>query len=109
MANANERAQALQTILDCYRLCLECARECTDQGGKEMARCIKLCHACAEACLLCVRLLTSEIPQSKQACQLCADLCDACAAECENMQGELMRQCAESCRKCADTCRRMAA
>jgi hypothetical protein len=34
MANASERAQSIQTILNCYRLCLECARECTSQAAR---------------------------------------------------------------------------
>ena len=108
MANT-ANAQSTQTILNCFRLCLECATECVDQGRKENAQCIKLCYACAESCLFCVRLMSSGLPQSKSACQTCAELCEACAAECEKMDGELMRECAESCRQCAAVCREMAA
>lgn len=94
--------------LDCVRLCELCANECIDAGRKDLAMCIKLCGACADSCVLCIKCMSSDLSQYKQACTLAADLCEACAAECEKGQGDLMRQCAEACRKCAQACRQAA-
>lgn len=110
MANPNQQQinQHIQTILNCFQLCEQCAAECTDQGDASLANCIKLCHACANSCILCVKLLSSGLPQSKAACQMCAELCDACEAECRKSQEETMQRCADACRQCADACRQMA-
>lgn len=111
MANPDQQQMenSVQTILACLALCERCATECTDRGEASLANCIKLCHACAESCLFCVRLLSSGLPQSKQACLICADLCDACEKECRAETGGIMERCADACRQCADECRRMAA
>lgn len=106
MANPNQ--QHIQTILNCFQLCEQCGAECAEQGDASLADCIKLCYACADACMLCVKVLSSGIAQSKSVCRICAELCDACEAECRKSQVDVMQRCADACRQCGDLCRQMA-
>ena len=110
MANLSQQqtADAIRQVMDCYRLCLQCAADCIDRGEGKLALCTKLCEICADSCALCVRCITSAVVQTKQVCVTCADICDACAAECDKGQG-IMKECADACRACAATCRQMAA
>jgi len=108
MANASPSNDSTNTVLDCMRLCLQCANECIDHDGKDMANCIKLCQICADTCALCLKCMASGVQVHRPICGACATVCDACAAECSTGATATMQQCADACTRCAVACREMA-
>ena len=101
--------ETIPTVLLCLQHCEQCAAHCTDQESKSLSRCIKLCHACAESCVFCMRVLSGWLPEARLACKVCAEFCDACEAECREGDDDIMRSCADVCRECAQVCREVAA
>lgn len=105
MANPTQQSgDTTSTLLECLKLCLQCANECIDQQPG-MKDCIKLCYLCADTCIVCLKCTSTGLAQTKGICNTCADVCDACAAECDKGQAGIMRQCADACRQCASACR----
>lgn len=107
---SEQKRQCIQDCLDCYRVCLETAAHCLQQGGEhaEAAR-IQLLLDCAEASQTCASFLLRGSEVHGRLCGICVEVAEQCAQACDELQDDAqMQACAETCRRCAQSCRRMA-
>ena len=80
-----------------------------------MVNCIRLCLDCADVCRVTGQLLTRpshrDAPALRAQLQACIEMCEACADECDRhgkMGCKHCRICAEACRACGKACQEMA-
>ncbi len=106
-----------QQLEECIRLCLDCARACTEtlaycheMGGDHVQpEHLRLLLDCEEICQLSAHYMLRGSEFHAQACGVCAQVCERCAEDCEQfLDDATMESCAELCSSCAESCMQMA-
>jgi hypothetical protein len=110
-----DRAALVRCIEECYACaaaCTSCADACLgEEAVQELVRCIRLDLDCADVCAATARVVTRQTAfepgLARAAVEACASACRACAEECEAHaeHHEHCRVCAEACRRCEQACR----
>ncbi|MEO7558052.1 MAG: four-helix bundle copper-binding protein [Gammaproteobacteria bacterium] len=110
-------ASMRQQLEECIRLCLNCARACTEtlaychgMGGDHVQpEHLRLLLDCEEICQLSAHYMLRGSEFHAQACGVCAQVCERCAEDCEQfLDDATMESCAELCSSCAESCMQMA-
>jgi len=106
-----------QQLDECIRLCLDCARSCTETlaychemgGDHAQPEHLRLLLDCEEICQLSAHYMLRGSEFHTQTCTVCAQVCERCAEDCRQfLDDATMESCAEICSSCAESCLQMA-
>jgi hypothetical protein len=104
-------AQAITALEECASTCTSCADACLAESAvQDLVRCIRLNLDCADVCATTARVLLRQTepdwPVIRSQLEACIAICGACGEECDRHADHMehCRVCAESCRRCADAC-----
>lgn len=107
---------APEPVRSCLEACNECAteaegcaRQCIEAADQSMVECVRLCLDCAALCRSRVSLMARDSRYYPHPCGLVAAVCEACATECERFDDELMRACPQARRHAAGQSQQLAA
>ena len=108
---AGRLAATIDALSDCAQACTaDSAADLSDPNLAEMVECIRLCLDCADVCAAALSVLSRRRPHDVDVTLLveaCAAVCNSCAQECERhaKMHEHCRVCGEACRRCEQACR----
>jgi hypothetical protein len=104
-------AHCIDECFSCAATCTSCADACLgEEAVEELVRCIRLNLDCADVCEATGRVLARQTAfdpgLARYMLEACAQACRACAEECDRHaeHHEHCRVCAEACRRCEQAC-----
>lgn len=109
--DANQLAQAIETLIDCANTCTQCADACMSESNMaDLGKCIRSNLDCADVCMTSSRVVSRQTEYdanvTRPLLEACMAACRSCADECEGhaTHMEHCRICAEQCRRCEEAC-----
>jgi uncharacterized membrane protein len=113
-ADADLLAATIDALSDCAQACTaDTDADLSEQHVTEMIQCIRLCLDCADICTAAAavvsRQATYDANVTRPLLEACAAICKSCGDECEQhaRMHEHCRVCAEACRRCEQACREL--
>lgn len=110
--DASLLAAAIEAITDCAQACAaDTDADLGEQNVSEMVQCIRLCLDCADVCTAAAGVTSrpAEYDASviRPLLEACVAICRSCGDECERHAGmhQHCRVCGEACRRCERACR----
>ena len=104
----------IEALMDCAQACMADAdADLSEENLADMVECIRLCLDCADLCAATLgvlsRLASHDSGGTTLLVSACAAVCKTCGDECERHAAmhEHCRVCAEACRRCEQACRQL--